>query len=411
MLKNYIKIAWKVLMRRKFFTAISLFGISFTLLVLMLAVASVTYMLDPAKPGSKLARTIFAARIEYKSKGNHIISTPSYDFLDKNVRTLTRPERVSILSNNKTTACYVNDRKLTLDVKYTDGNFWDIMECSFLEGRPYDSAAVAGGAKVAVISEKMRRNYFGDVSAVDKEIEIGGDRFRVAGVIDNREIPFYYVFADVYFPLTTVKTDPFSGTYWGNYMALVLAARTADWGAIQAELRAKTDDIMRQNPEISTLNCIMGSPLDEMAHLFFEDNPARGKVLLISIGILMALLFMLLPTVNLVNLNLSRIIERFSEIGVRKAFGASSLTLIGQFIIENVILTLIGGAIGLILAAIMLEIVSHSGLIPYGHFSLNLKVFFYSIIICLFFGLFSGVYPAFKMSRLHPVEALRGGRL
>jgi putative ABC transport system permease protein len=411
MLKNYVKIAWKVLLRRKFFTAISLFGISFTLLVLMLSVASVKYMLDPAMPGSKLARTIFAARIEYKSEGNHIISTPSYDFLDKNVRTLTRPERVSILSNNKTTVCYVNNRKLTLDVKYTDANFWYILECPFLEGRPYDSAAVAGGAKVAVISEKMRRNYFGDVSAVDKEIEIGADRFRVVGVIDNREIPFYYAFADIYFPLTTAKGDPFSGTYWGNYMALVLAARKADWGAIQAELKAKTAEIIRQNPDITKLDCIMGSPLDEMAHLFFEDNPARGKVLLISIGILMALLFMLLPTVNLVNLNLSRIIERFSEIGVRKAFGASSMTLVGQFIIENVILTLIGGAIGLILAAIVLEIVSHSGLIPYGHFTLNFMVFFYSIIICLFFGLFSGVYPAFKMSRLHPVEALRGGRL
>ena len=61
----------------------------------------------------------------------------------------------------------------------------------------------------------------------------------------------------------------------------------------------------------------------------------------------LALLFMLLPAVNLVNLNVSRIMERASEIGVRKSFGASSRVLVGQFLVENVALTLIGGAIGL----------------------------------------------------------------
>ena len=57
---------------------------------------------------------------------------------------------------------------------------------------------------------------------------------------------------------------------------------------------------------------------------------------------------MLLPAVNLVNLNASRIMERASEIGVRKAFGASSRTLVGQFVVENVVLTLIGAALGFV---------------------------------------------------------------
>ena len=61
---------------------------------------------------------------------------------------------------------------------------------------------------------------------------------------------------------------------------------------------------------------------------------------------------MLLPTVNLININVSRIMERASEIGVRKAFGASSRTLVGQFIVENLILTLVGGAVGFGLSAL-----------------------------------------------------------
>ena len=100
--------------------------------------------------------------------------------------------------------------------------------------------------------------------------------------------------------------------------------------------------------------------------------------------------------------------ERSSEIGVRKAFGASSLTLVGQFVIENIIITLIGGVVALILAIGILQIINSSSLIPYVNFSLNYRIFFNSLAICLFFGLFSGVYPAFKMSRLQPVDALRG---
>ena len=112
--------------------------------------------------------------------------------------------------------------------------------------------------------------------------------------------------------------------------------------------------------------------------------------------------------INPFNINVSRIIERSSEIGIRKAFGASSRTLVGQFIVENVILTLIGGTVGFLISITALEIVSGSGIVPYGEFTLNIRIFLYCFAICLFFALFSGVYPAFKMSRLHPVDALRG---
>ncbi|HSB16442.1 MAG TPA: FtsX-like permease family protein, partial [Bryobacteraceae bacterium] len=121
-----------------------------------------------------------------------------------------------------------------------------------------------------------------------------------------------------------------------------------------------------------------------------------------------ALLFMLLPTVNLININVSRILERASEIGVRKTFGASSLTLVGQFVMENVLLTLIGGLIGFVLSAVVLRGITAAGILAYAQFQVNYRVFLIGMLMTLFFGLFSGVYPAWRMSRLHPVEALRG---
>ena len=120
------------------------------------------------------------------------------------------------------------------------------------------------------------------------------------------------------------------------------------------------------------------------------------------------LLFSLLPAVNLVNLNMSRIMERASEIGVRKSFGASSRTLVGQFIVENLVLTLLGGAAGLVLSALALRALNGSGLIPYAQFTMNYRVFLYALGLAVFFGVLSGVYPAWRMSRLHPVAALKG---
>jgi putative ABC transport system permease protein len=124
-----------------------------------------------------------------------------------------------------------------------------------------------------------------------------------------------------------------------------------------------------------------------------------------------ALLFMLLPAINLVNLNLSRILERGSEIGVRKAFGASSRTLVGQFVVEGLVLSLLGGALALALCFLVLRAINASGLIPYVELALNLRVFLWGLLFATVFGLVSGIYPAWRMARMHPVESLRGRSL
>jgi len=115
-----------------------------------------------------------------------------------------------------------------------------------------------------------------------------------------------------------------------------------------------------------------------------------------------------LPTVNLVNLNVSRIMERASEIGVRKAFGASSRTLVGQFIVENLMLTLVGGIVGFAVSVLVLRAITASGMVPYANLTVNVRIFLYGLALAVFFGVFSGVYPAWRMSRLNPVAALKG---
>jgi putative ABC transport system permease protein len=76
-----------------------------------------------------------------------------------------------------------------------------------------------------------------------------------------------------------------------------------------------------------------------------------------------------------------------------------------------VVLTLVGGVLGLVFAGLALHAINASELIPYARLALNLRVFLDALLIALFFGLFSGVYPAWRMSRLHPVKALQGRSL
>ena len=99
--------------------------------------------------------------------------------------------------------------------------------------------------------------------------------------------------------------------------------------------------------------------------------------------------------------------ERSSEIGVRKAFGASSRTLVFQFIVENVILTFLGGVIGIVLSLIVLAIFNNSGVLPNANLSMNLNVLMYSVVTCLAFGFLSGIYPAWRMSKMQVVNALK----
>ena len=134
-----------------------------------------------------------------------------------------------------------------------------------------------------------------------------------------------------------------------------------------------------------------------------------GANKLINIFLGLAFAFMLLPSINLINLNISRIMERSAEIGVRKAFGASSWQLVAQFVVENIVVTALGGLLGFIFSFLVLAQIEAKNLIPGIRFHLTLNVFYYAFGMIFFFGILSGVLPAYKMSKLHPVTALKGG--
>ncbi|HEY2932763.1 MAG TPA: FtsX-like permease family protein [Acidobacteriota bacterium] len=411
MLKNYLKIAIKVFLRRKFFTFISLFAISFTLVVLMVATAFFDHIFGIMPPEVNLDRTLgiyFASMWGPRASRS---GDAGYRLLDHYGRNLPRVEKYSILSEPGFGYSFIKGEKVKSFLKRTDGEYWQILKFQFLEGGPFTVEDEKNANFVAVINEATRTRLFGNAKAVGKTIEVDGQRFRVVGVVSNVPIFRIVPFSDIWVPISTAKTDSYRSELVGGFMAIVLARSRNDFQMIKDEFRSRMGHVEMTDP--TTFSQVFSSTdtfFEAVSRMFFSgrrDEESHAGRLLASI-LIAAILFMLLPTVNLININISRIMERASEIGVRKAFGASSWTLVGQFIVENVLLTLLGAAIGFVLAIGVLQAISQSGLIPYAEFHINYRIFAYGVLVAVFFGLFSGVYPAWRMSRLNPVEALKG---
>src|SRR5688572_5412507 len=120
MLKNYIKIAWKVLLRRKFFTFISLFGISFTLMILMVATAMIDHVTGPGTPEKRLDRMLFVNFIKMTGQNGNMNTFPSYYYLDHYVKQLKTPAKIAVSSTFRGVNSYVNNKRLSLDLKFAD---------------------------------------------------------------------------------------------------------------------------------------------------------------------------------------------------------------------------------------------------------------------------------------------------
>lgn len=411
MIKSYLKLAWKVLLRRKFFTFISLFGIAFTLVVLMLVSALLDHVASGFPPESNHARTV---GIQFASqRGEHWRRNgfAGYGLLDKYARNLPNVQLMGVASTPEGVFSYFNGQRVKSYLKRTDGVFWQILDFRFIEGGPFTEADVRDHRQVAVINETTRQRFFGGQPALGKTLEADGQRFTVVGVVPDVPILRIVPFADIWVPHTTAKSDSYTREYVGNFMGILLLDDPGKLALTRDEFWSRLRTIKLDEPGFERIDATPETLFDTLGRMFTGDGTGAGSgygrrlQLVLVIG---ACLFMLLPAVNLINLNTSRIMERASEIGVRKAFGASSRTLVGQFVVENLVLTLVGALIGFVAAGLVLQLINASGVIQYAELSLNYRIFTWGVGLAIVFGLLSGVYPAWRMSRMHPVQALKG---
>ncbi|TDE16374.1 ABC transporter permease [Dyadobacter psychrotolerans] len=413
MLLNYIKIAWKVLLRHPFYTFITLFGISLTLTVLMVLTSFLDHLFGTHYPENKRFRSLYIANVlQTDSSGTSMSSGPaSFNFLEKYAKSLKTAEKVTVVSNFSFSNTYINGKRIKLNTKYTDAEFWDVVSFDFLEGKPYNIQNINSGDHVAVITDALRKQYFEDDNkpVVGKSIEVENIKYRIIGVVKGSPVTRVYTYGDIYFPYTAPKSNYESKGMRGRYIAIALAKDESDMAGIQSEFDRNISGI----PDTEIADGQKFTVLIVRAEKYFEHfikTFARNdsqKFLFYTIVVFVVMMFMGLPAINLINVNVSRILERASEIGVRKAFGAPSKALLWQFIVENIFITFIGGVFALGFSFLIIYMINISGWIPYADLTINFTVFFISVMVCLIFGLLSGVLPAFRMSKLKIVDALK----
>lgn len=441
MLKSYFKLAFKVLTRKKFFTFISLFGISFTLMILMLVTAFLDNEMGSHAPMTEKDRMVFADHAwtklmlpdttyvvdsiytagvmvydstmevgeQQRSMSRSQVSHYLFEEVLGDVQGATRrTAMVPYLSYN----IFKNNKKLQFSGIGTDAQYWNIFDFEFTEGAAISEQEFKNSSQVVVITEETAREYFGQkTDVIGKEITLDKKNFRVIGVVKKPDTNNNFVAANVFIPHSVLPDFILGGPdqLLTSFQVVYLAENKAGVQIIKDDIDRITEAYVMPNPERRNKLGLDSATFIEYYSDQVMDMDTIEESTKYAKGIMAFLLtmFVLLPTLNLININTSRILERASEIGVRKSFGADTNTILTQFIFENIILTFIGGFIGFLLATGLIYLINSSDFLNGITLQFNGKIFLISFLITLFFGILSGAIPAYKMAKMKIVTSLK----
>lgn len=264
-------------------------------------------------------------------------------------------------------------------------------------GRVFTAGEDARAAKVCLLGETIAEALFPDGQALGKSVSVGGDEYTVIGVFQKAKGGFFGengLDRQITIPLQAARTR-FPQL---NRFYVTVRAKEGKRDDVMEEVRALMRRL-RKTPRGEQDDFAL-TTADQIIKQF---DQITGMIVLVSIAI--SGLGLLVGGIGVMNIMLVSVTERTREIGVRKALGARRGDIVTQFLIEAVTLTGLGGCIGIVFAVLMTLLVGV--LVP----SLPSEVPSWAIItgfsVSVAVGLFFGVWPAFKASRLDPVEALR----
>ncbi|PIS28560.1 multidrug ABC transporter substrate-binding protein [Candidatus Saganbacteria bacterium CG08_land_8_20_14_0_20_45_16] len=262
---------------------------------------------------------------------------------------------------------------------------WEVGEGSF-----FSSLDVETRRRVVIIGKNIEKRLFGNFSAVGERIKLDGQNVQVIGVFAEKGSFMGFNYDDMALLPVTSASDLFGVT---KMVEIGINAKS-DKVVSEAKVEVKRILIKRHGQE--------DFRLDTMEESMSMVNTIMNGLTAIVAGI--AAISLLVGGIGIANIMLVAVTERTQEIGIRKAVGARERDIILQFLAEAVVISFIGGAIGIVAGAAMALLIMYAIGFP-------LLISTWAVVLAstvsIFVGVVSGVYPAMRAGRLDPVEALR----
>jgi predicted permease len=410
MIRNYIKVAVRNLLRQKGFSFINIFGlalgISCTALIGMWVNDELSY--DRFHKDHDRMYRITATLPEMKVHA--AVSPAPLGVAVKNE--IPEVEEIVRISSFNRDLMQVGDVKLEeKGILYADSNFFKMFTFPFIKG---DKEQALLNPEGIVITEEMALKYFGSTDVLDKIIRKNNkDDFTVTGVIANIPTNSHLRF-DFVQPLRylardnrDLKDNVWDNFNWYTYIKLNDKAQRSE-SAI-ADLEKKMQAIYKKNEPVVKCAFVL-QPLAKV-HLhskFLADIPGHGNAQNVYIFTVVAVFILVVACLNFMNLATARAARRAKEVGLRKVVGAIRPHLMGQFLAESLVVAMISLVLALLIIYLVLPYFNTLGGKELALDFTNIKIIGGLLGITVITGLFAGSYPALYLSGFVPATVLKG---
>ncbi|MBD5424711.1 MAG: ABC transporter permease [Bacteroides sp.] len=406
------------LRRQPVLGAVSVIGTALAIYLIMMVVMIQSVMVEPFAPESNRDRSLHASYLSIQLPDGQWNACYSYPFVRNFLYPMTSAEIVTAYEGFPSTGPVSVPSTGKLRNVYgrrTDHNFWKVFDFTFIAGAPYDEADLEAGLCRAVISESVARQLFGSVDVVGRPLTVDYREYTVAGVVKDVTPLATKAYAEVWTPITSYASWD-SDAYVGDYSVTMLAPDAAGMDKVRAEFAERMKHI--DGHEVTLFNRPYDQWTETCEELWANCEPdvkgARRSRLLTY------LVLLLVPAINLAEMTRSRMRSRYAEIGLRRAFGATRGSIMRSVFAENLVVTVLAGAIGLALAfatALIFgsEFISSNdfqGVAPVMTVSpaalLHWSTFGVALLSCFILNLLSSGISSWRASRINIVNAITG---